>query len=144
MKKVVFIFTIVFTILLSSVTFAHCTLNRRQWGYIGNSGNVEMYIDMPNVKVNGNLVETGLCYYFPTGCNMKHRGSKVEHYHMSLISINYNFNSYAVKSLVYGDISGNQTGGNYFDDDEVTYHPIPRNSLLEKFCITALKIAGLY
>ena len=144
MKKIIFIFTIILTVLLSSVAFAHCTLNRRQWGFIGNDGNIEMYIDMPNVKVNGNLVETGLCYYFPTGCGMKHIGSKVEHYHMSLISINYNFNSYAVKSLVFGDINGNQTGGNYFDDGEVTYYPIPRDSLLEKFCLTALKIAGLY
>lgn len=38
---------------------------------------------------------------------------------------------------------GNQIGdGTFFDEDEIIYEPIPRGSMIETLCITALRMAG--
>lgn len=148
MKKKLSIIAIVFilTIILSSVAFAGFTLNRKEWGFIDYAGRAELYIEIPSVNKNGGIVEASSCLYFPEGyqCSMKHRGSQNEHYHFLLYHINYNFNSFGVKAYVIRDSLGNDIKTDYFEDDEITYRPIPRNSPFEKFCVTALKMVGLY
>ena len=74
---------------------------------------------------------------------MKHRGSKGEHYHFSLYCINYNVFSVGMKAVVFEDMAGNDLcDGIFLDDDELIYKPIPRGTTFERFCATALKIAG--
>ena len=149
MKKKVSIIAVIFTlflttVVLSSVAFARCTLNRQEFGLIGNNGSTEVYIDIPSVENIRNIVEAGSCFYFPGGveCGMKHRGSKSEHYHFILYHINYNFNSAGIRAYMIKDSLGNEITSDFFEDDEIKYRPIPRNTLFEKFCLTALKIAG--
>ncbi len=148
MKKKLSIITIVFivSIILSSVAFAGFALNRKEWGLIDHVGRAEFYIEIPSVNKNGGIVEASSCMYYPEGyqCNMKHRGSQNEHYHFVLYHINYNYNSYDVKAYVIRDSSGNDIKTDYFEDDEITYRSIPRNTPFEKFCVTALKLAGIY
>ncbi len=147
MKKKLSIIAIVFivSIILSSVALAGFSLNRKEWGLIDSNGRVEFYIEIPSVNKNGSIVEASSCMYFPEGyqCTMKHRGSQNEHYHFLLYHINYNFNSFGLKAYVIQDSLGNNIKSDYFEDDEITYRAIPKNTPFEKFCVTALKLAGL-
>ena len=143
MKKTLFVLLLLLSQIFTSVAFAQCTLNTKQWLYIGNNGNNQLYIDAPNVEVNGSNVEAGLAIYFPTGCGMKHPGSKGEHYHYSLYCINYNVFSFAMKTVVFEDMAGNDLrDGIFLDDEELIYKPIPRGTTFGKWCETALQIAG--
>ena len=143
MKKKLSILTLLLTLIVSSTVSAQCTLNPNQWQYIGNNGNIQLYLDKSFMEIDGQILNTGACFYFPVGCTSKHRGSKGEHYHMHHIGINTGFFSYAIKSVVYSDMYGNQIGdGIYFDDDEITYKPIPQKSLWETFCAVAMNLAG--
>lgn len=143
MKKAIFVLTLLLTLIVSSTVFAQCTLNPKQWQFIGNSGDCQLYLDTSFLQMDGQILNTGGCFYYPRGCSMKHRGSKGEHYHMSHVGINTGFFSYAIKSVVYSDMYGNQIGdGTFFDEDEIIYEPIPRGSMIETLCITALRMVG--
>ena len=143
MKKSLLILTLFLTLVVTSVTLAQCTLNPRQWRHISNSSDFQLYLDTSFLQMDGQILNAGGCFYYPRGCGTKHRGSKGEHYHMSHVGINSGFFSYAIKSVVYADMYGNQIGdGTYFDDDEIIYEPIPRGSMIEAFCVTALRMAG--
>ena len=130
MKKSLLILTLFLTLVVTSVTLAQCTLNPRQWRHISNSSDFQLYLDTSFLQMDGQILNAGGCFYYPRGCGTKHRGSKGEHYHMSHVGINSGFFSYAI-----GD-------GTYFDDDEIIYEPIPRGSMIEAFCVTALRMAG--
>ena len=143
MKKAIFVLILLLTLIVSSSVFAQCTLNPRQWQYIGDGGDFQLYLDTSFLQMDGQILNTSGCFYYPRGCGFKHRGSKGEHYHMSHVGINTGFFSYATKSIVYADMYGNQIGdGTYFDDDEIIYKPIPRGTMIEGLCVTALRMAG--
>lgn len=128
-KRVLTVFVLVMGLVMFSsplIALASCDLDTTRWKWINSDSRVGLFYDTMTIRFLSNgLVECWVCNYYPNGCD----NHSYEHYHYGLMRINYNDNSYGVKSHVHKDMKGNTIDRYTFDD--VKYSPIFPSSVSE-------------
>ena len=135
MKKIILIFTVLFTFLFSSVGFASCNLDLNRWEWLTSNDDFGVFIDTQTIKYSNNFAEVWECFYYPNSCEL--HPNVGEHYHYSLYSINYSRNTMGAKAYVDRDSRGNVLAtGSY---SYVEYRPIAPDSIGEGVAIAVRK-----
>ena len=134
MKKVIFVLTVFFTILLSSVSFASCNLDPYRWQWVTSNDQFGVFVDITSIKPSGNFAQFWDCNYWPGSCDI-HSG---EHYEYRLLYVSYSTNSVGIKSIVVYDAKGRVIDSSTWD--YVKYFPIVPGSIGETEAIAIKRI----
>jgi len=135
LKKAILIFTVLFTFLLSSVSFASCNLDLRRWQWVSSTDEFGVYFDIQTLKYVNNVAEVWQCFHFPHSCDL--HPNVGEHYHYCLYYIYYNNNTIGVKSYLYRDSNGRVLKSDTFQ--YVDPVPIIPDSIGEEVAIAVRK-----
>lgn len=131
MKKIIILFTLVFTLMCSTVAFAECNLDTTRWKWVASDNESSFYYDSKTLHVlNNHIVEFWLCIYHPFGCDT----FKSEHYHNRLVCFDYNRNLMGEKVFITRDSKGYILSDSSFKD--YFYHIIVPDSFVETLFLT--------
>lgn len=146
MKKIIFVFTVLFAFLLSSVGLASCNLDESRWKWLFSTDEYGCFYDKNTAIIkSASTFEVWTCNYYPGNTSCRYvacvdtRKDTTEHYHY--FRIEYDSERYTAwcKNIMFRDNAGRIIGS--FDSHEAPQYnkplPIPPDSINES---TMLKI----